>query len=422
MKQIICGNYWYNQSTATRYFSIYGCTEDSISNHNCWFLVPAAGVLRKFRMVLSTAPGAGKSFTYTVRKNGSDTSLAITITGAATTTGQKLDYDLAIAAGDRLDIKSTSSGTPAAGTLRWSFEFEGTDANRSIYSGSGSINQTTATTMSVQYFQGSETGGAVQYIPTNGTFKSLYVHLPAAPGAGKSRTFTLVKNGGATGLTVTISDAATTGNASVDVAITAGDSCYIAAAATNSPAGYYANTGISFDATVDGESFLLGGNGANANLANWATRYNAIPELHTWTSWTATESGVINYSQICVLKKLYAFLSGTPGSGRNYAFTVRKDGASPANGLVVTVVDLNTSASDLVHSITLADDSYIDIMCVPSGSPTTRVGYWSVVVYIAPAVVGWSNISKVNGVAAASIAKYNGVAAASIAKVDGVVV
>jgi hypothetical protein len=37
-------------------------------------------------------------------------------------------------------------------------------------------------------------------------------------------------------------------------------------------------------------------------------------------------------------------------------------------------------------------------------------------------VAGWGNISKVNGVVAASMAKYNGVAVASIAKVNGVAV
>jgi hypothetical protein len=41
---------------------------------------------------------------------------------------------------------------------------------------------------------------------------------------------------------------------------------------------------------------------------------------------------------------------------------------------------------------------------------------------IIPAVAGWANISKVNGVAVAAIAKVNGVAVAAISKFNGVAV
>ena len=41
---------------------------------------------------------------------------------------------------------------------------------------------------------------------------------------------------------------------------------------------------------------------------------------------------------------------------------------------------------------------------------------------IIPAVAGWANIAKVNGVSAATIAKVNGVAVADISKFNGVAV
>lgn len=61
--------------------------------------------------------------------------------------------------------------------------------------------------------------GVFQVVPTAGSFSNLRINLKTAPGAGKSHTFTLRKNGEDTALTCTISDTSNTGNASTDVSI-----------------------------------------------------------------------------------------------------------------------------------------------------------------------------------------------------------
>ena len=64
--------------------------------------------------------------------------------------------------------------------------------------------------------------------PTGGTLKNLYVDLPAAPGAGASRTFTVRKNGVPTALTCTIADPATSCSDTVNtVSFAAGDTAVL---------------------------------------------------------------------------------------------------------------------------------------------------------------------------------------------------
>jgi len=61
-------------------------------------------------------------------------------------------------------------------------------------------------------------------IPSAGTIKKLRVELSAAPGAGKSYTFNLYKNGSAVGtLSAAIADAATSNEDSGSFSVSAGD-------------------------------------------------------------------------------------------------------------------------------------------------------------------------------------------------------
>src|SRR5438094_10251743 len=61
-------------------------------------------------------------------------------------------------------------------------------------------------------------------VPTTGSLSRLHIRLTAAPGAGRSYTFALMKNGAATGLTCTVANVATACTDVINaVAIAAGD-------------------------------------------------------------------------------------------------------------------------------------------------------------------------------------------------------
>jgi hypothetical protein len=66
-----------------------------------------------------TAPGAGKSYTWTVRKNSAATSLGVTLSGTDTTTHNS-DYTLTVAADGLITLQSVATSVPATGDSYWS--------------------------------------------------------------------------------------------------------------------------------------------------------------------------------------------------------------------------------------------------------------------------------------------------------------
>jgi len=87
----------------------------SATEVNCQVLMNAPGKLSNLYVALSVAPGGVVSRTFTVRKNGVATALAVTITGAATTGSDTTDV-IAYAAGDLISLVNTQSAPPVNAT------------------------------------------------------------------------------------------------------------------------------------------------------------------------------------------------------------------------------------------------------------------------------------------------------------------
>jgi len=194
-------------------------------------LFPYAGTLYNLRARIVTAPGAGTSRTITVQKNGSSPAgtLACTISDAAVT-GSDDANSVSVAAGDYVTFHHTYSGAPAnAGGIGASMKFVPTTSGMTFvsYTGHGYTPSTSATSYAPVSWCGNQSPGAAitnyRCRTRAMTLKNLYVRLNASPGAGKSYAFTILKNGVATGLSVTIADSATTGNDTDDVSVSDGD-------------------------------------------------------------------------------------------------------------------------------------------------------------------------------------------------------
>ena len=69
---------------------------------------PIASVLKRVRVVADGSPGAGKSFTYTLRVNGIDQAVTATMADAATTASD-LTHSVTVAAGDTVSVKLVTS-------------------------------------------------------------------------------------------------------------------------------------------------------------------------------------------------------------------------------------------------------------------------------------------------------------------------
>jgi hypothetical protein len=189
-------------------------------------IVPTSGKLDMMRVALDGSPGAGKSYTFTLRKNNADTAVTCVIADTSTQNSD-LANSVTVAAGDRVVVSSTPSGTPTARLAKISMRFIPDNDGESFIGLAGSDPSSAA----VRYNQPQGTGaGTWQATETNAdmampagvTLKKLYAKVVTAPGVGKSWVFRTRLNAANAGPSLTISDAATTGNDSTSSSATSG--------------------------------------------------------------------------------------------------------------------------------------------------------------------------------------------------------
>lgn len=111
-------------TSATEYFFPAAPSAGGVDNFVVW-IAPKAGRLRHFATFNSVVPGGAASRTFTVEIGGVATALS-NVYGAAES-GRKTDTGtVSVAEGDRIQIASEMSGTPAASNLHYSIVFEPT--------------------------------------------------------------------------------------------------------------------------------------------------------------------------------------------------------------------------------------------------------------------------------------------------------
>src|SRR5574341_1082320 len=95
---------------------------DAASEPNVSIPAPYAMTFKNMRAFTGGSPGAGQSYTITLRKNGADTALAVTISDGGTS-GSDLADTVAFAAGDTISVKCVASaGANNTGGINVTFE------------------------------------------------------------------------------------------------------------------------------------------------------------------------------------------------------------------------------------------------------------------------------------------------------------
>ncbi|GAJ11751.1 unnamed protein product, partial [marine sediment metagenome] len=206
---------------ATEYAQVMGETWSPSSTENDYRQVcPTSGKIKNLYVALNVDPGTSPdAYRFTLRVNKADSALTVTIT-ADDTTGNDTAHEVTVAAGDVLTMKIEPLNGPSATPYAcWGMTFvPDTDGESIVIAGTDNSLNTGVT--EYIYLAGNWSSWSADELKhTLGqscTLKKLYVLLSAAPGDGKSYTFTLRKpgNGQIDGnLTVTITGAAaTTGN------------------------------------------------------------------------------------------------------------------------------------------------------------------------------------------------------------------
>lgn len=90
--------------------------------------MPVAGTVSNLFVRLNAAPGTGgdaatDSFTFTVRKNQTGTSITCTITGTTDTTCSDTTNSETFAQGDLISIETTPTNSPGGRQVRWTLKF-----------------------------------------------------------------------------------------------------------------------------------------------------------------------------------------------------------------------------------------------------------------------------------------------------------
>ncbi len=101
----------YTTASATRYM---GNANSGTTETDYLFRVPVACTLTRVDMRSTAFPGAGQTFTVTIRKNVADTSMTGTISGGASQDLQITTNQVSYAAGDLCAIKVVGSAGAAA--------------------------------------------------------------------------------------------------------------------------------------------------------------------------------------------------------------------------------------------------------------------------------------------------------------------
>lgn len=183
----------------------------------CKTLIGLAGTITAWRIILTTAPGAGDTRTFTIFKNGTAQDGAggtpdTRITISDTATEGNASFSLSTSSGDYLWVETSHTGTPATTRATGSVAFVSSTAGR-WHVGACSTDNYDAT--ATEYYFASGLSDAFSATETNHQFISgqtpyqlgeMIGRLQVAPGSGKSVTFTLRNEQANTVQAITFSD------------------------------------------------------------------------------------------------------------------------------------------------------------------------------------------------------------------------
>lgn len=236
-------------STGTWYFPPFGGaqTSNNATAANNEVVIPTNLTVTKYALIIDQQ--ASGTFTHNIRNNttATDSSFSVSLTGSATQ-GISAAGSLSFSVGDTMVLKETKSGGSWASTRSCMTVVP--SAAGEIVQAFGNVQapSTTAVNYNTPVGGGNGSWNATESAVSMRMFASrvtkFYVKLATAPGAGKSRAFTLRSNSADTAVATTISGTATTNNNTTSmVSYADGDLISIATTPTGTPA---ATAGVRF--------------------------------------------------------------------------------------------------------------------------------------------------------------------------------
>jgi hypothetical protein len=349
--------------------------QSSATTGDTYALMPTTGTFSSLCVNLTTAPGAGASFTWTLYKNGSDQPITVTISGA-----QKQACDLVdttgFVPGDLVALHVTPSSGPAPASTFSSWY----------------IVQTPQVPGETILF-GSQQAGNAQYLSLAGNSGSLSTEpamatiLPAAGtvtkyiaeyvGTGASVNTVLDQNQSATSFSASLTSGVfveKTGNLSVS----AGDVFDVNETGVTATSAIYAS--IVFVPNVAGQFVIPT---FRNSISNADPLYYLV--VSGRGSLQTTEANAQQIGGNVQIQGVYVRSAAAPGSGAQYAFTLRDNKANTAlnttlSGTSVTACTTSAPTTGCATGTAVAVNNFdlLDTSVVPAGSPaatTVNISY-----------------------------------------------
>ena len=381
MRQIIVGGYKdLLNNAATEYTWLAGGTVWGTLETEYGQLVSTPGTIDRLIVKLDGVAGAGKTWTFTIMKNGSPTALTCSIGGDTDTEGEDTSHTVSVSAGNRLTLRSTSSGSPTARNATWCFGFSGDIAKESLFLGYCDAYklQSRFSGIAGLFVSSADEDNDYQRIPVAGKIKNLFVQMLQAPGTGaEAYKYTLRLNKVSTNLTATITGTDKTGNNTInEVAVTADDKVGLYIEPLNSPdKSTVVFFGFTFVADTDGESCVLGGQVTSPSVND--VSFTSITS--SGVAFVSDETTAFQLTRPCLLKNLYVEVEGTPGGSSSWDITVRKNGVD--TDLTVNIAGAAITGSNTSDSVLFDTFDYVNVEITPNNTPGTVLNglNWGVV-------------------------------------------
>lgn len=252
---MVCGYSGGNNTltSGTNYWALQNVYGSSTTEADVSQVMPTAGNFTKIYVYHDTPPGAGTSYTYTLRVNGVDSILTVNLADANNAANDT--HTVAVVAGDLVSLKQTVTGAVVASKLKFGLKFAPTIDGEAVILGVTVNNFSTSDTenmgivggQSPNYINTGEYYASGVFLTDAFTVQKLYLVDTVAPGVGKSWNYYFLNNYAVSTLTAPIADAATTGNNTAS-SVVAAVSTYIGFVAkpTGSPAATKTKWGLVF--------------------------------------------------------------------------------------------------------------------------------------------------------------------------------
>lgn len=328
-------------------------------------IAPHSLTFDRLQILLGTAPGVGKSWSFEILKNGSTTGLICVISDAATSAIDATN-SVGFSAGDTITLRSVPTGTPAgSGSIRWNIRQSATGMTAIFGGAQQNLNSGAIRFNEIMNYTGwvIDENLVKSMIPTGGTISNLHIITSVAPGGATSYTIDISKNATPQSVSATISGASVSANdTSNSFSVAAGDFIALRSSPSGTPTTAFLKWSCSFSPTNDGESFLTGSYGSSV-----AQSGSVYGWLKARGNWHTTESNRQVLGADFTVKALYANVNPAPGSGRSRTFSFRVN--SSTSSAVAPISGTNASANITGQSVAVADGDLINLLHVGAGSP-----------------------------------------------------